>query len=124
MYAGRQAAHPPSHNHHDNTQGCCNEQLAWISSAYSLAQLFGGLLLGWVSDGIFSRKTILMTSLLGSAASYGMVGISTSKSLLILSRIVVGLVKQTMTMATALMSDLPMNRARRVKHMSHLTVRV
>ncbi len=104
--------------------GCCNEQLAFISSAYSLAQLVGGVLLGWVSDGIMTRKTILMTSLLGSAASYGMVGLSTSRPLLILSRIVVGLVKQTMTMTTALITDLPLDRARRTKHMSHLTAAV
>jgi DHA1 family multidrug resistance protein-like MFS transporter len=104
--------------------GCCNEQLAFISSAYSLAQLVGGVLLGWVSDGIMTRKTILMTSLLGSAASYGMVGVSSSRPLLILSRIVVGLVKQTMTMTTALISDLPLDRSRRTKHMSHLTAAV
>ncbi|TFJ81015.1 hypothetical protein NSK_007658 [Nannochloropsis salina CCMP1776] len=104
--------------------GCCNEQLAFISSAYSLAQLVGGVLLGWVSDGIMTRKTILMTSLLGSAAAYGMVGASSSRPLLILSRIVVGLVKQTMTMTTALISDLPLDRSRRTKHMSHLTAAV
>jgi len=104
--------------------GCCNEQLAFISSAYSLAQLVGGVLLGWVSDGIMTRKTILMTSLLGSAASYGMIGVSSSRPLLILSRIVVGLVKQTMTMTTALISDLPLDRSRRTKHMSHLTAAV
>lgn len=54
-------------------QGFGNEQLAFIASAYSLSQLVGGLLLGYVSDGLLSKKTVLIVSLLGSSISYAVV---------------------------------------------------
>eukprot|EP00611_Tribonema_gayanum_P026748 TRINITY_DN6444_c0_g1_i2.p1 TRINITY_DN6444_c0_g1~~TRINITY_DN6444_c0_g1_i2.p1 ORF type:complete len:338 (-),score=126.77 TRINITY_DN6444_c0_g1_i2:363-1376(-) len=81
------------------------EKYGLMSSAYSLSQLVGGLLLGALSDHVVSRRTILLVSFLGSAVSYWLVGVSHSFALLLLSRVVVGLVKQTMTVCTAMLAE-------------------
>lgn len=41
-----------------------------------------------------SRRSVLLLSFLGSAASYGTIGLSTSLGMLLMGRVVVGLVKQ------------------------------
>lgn len=65
-----------------------------MSSVYSLAQIIGGLVLGALSDRIMSRRSVLLLSFLGSALSYGAIGLSSSFSMLVAGRVVVGLVKQ------------------------------
>eukprot|EP00611_Tribonema_gayanum_P026751 TRINITY_DN6444_c0_g1_i5.p1 TRINITY_DN6444_c0_g1~~TRINITY_DN6444_c0_g1_i5.p1 ORF type:complete len:159 (-),score=57.89 TRINITY_DN6444_c0_g1_i5:537-1013(-) len=99
------------------------EKYGLMSSAYSLSQLVGGLLLGALSDHVVSRRTILLVSFLGSAVSYWLVGVSHSFALLLLSRVVVGLVKQTMTVCTAMLAEHMHsseekggNRAQQVRH--------
>eukprot|EP00752_Nemacystus_decipiens_P002470 g2326.t1 len=81
------------------------EQYGLLSSAYSLSQIVGGLVLGALSDRAMSRRSVLLISFLGSAVSYGTIGLSTSLSMLLMGRVVVGLVKQTMTISTAIVSE-------------------
>ncbi|CAM9537308.1 unnamed protein product, partial [Choristocarpus tenellus] len=76
-----------------------------MSSAYSFAQILGGLVLGALSDNFLSRRSVLLLSFLGSCLSYGLVGLSSSLSMLLVGRVIVGLVKQTMNISTALISD-------------------
>jgi len=52
----------------------------------------GGLLLGGLSD-TYGRKFGLYLSMIGSAISYGIVGIAFDIKLVLLSRVLVGLVK-------------------------------
>lgn len=65
-----------------------------MASAYSLAQIVGGLVLGTLSDRVMSRRSVLLLSFVGSAISYGLVGLSRSLRMLLLARVIVGLVKQ------------------------------
>merc|ERR1712146_54382 len=86
--------------------GLSTSEAAGLSSFYYLAQLFGGVLFGWLSDQYFTRKQVLILSLIGSALAYLLFGLSKHTVLLIFSRILVGTVKHTMTICTALMSDM------------------
>ncbi|CAB1106021.1 unnamed protein product [Ectocarpus sp. CCAP 1310/34] len=70
------------------------EQYGLMSSAYSLSQIVGGLVLGALSDRALSRRSVLLISFLGSALSYGTIGLSSSLTMLLVGRVVVGLVKQ------------------------------
>jgi MFS family permease len=97
------------------------ERYSLMSSAYSLAQLVGGLLLGAASDK--SRRGVLLLSFFGSAVGYFLIGTARSFTVLLVSRVVVGLVKQTLTVCTALISenldaDQPGGRARELGHLS------
>lgn len=65
-----------------------------MSSAYSLSQIVGGFVLGALSDRALSRRSVLLISFLGSALSYGAIGLSSSLTMLLVGRVVVGLVKQ------------------------------
>ena len=78
---------------------------AYISSTYQIAQLVGGVAIGAASDSL-SKKHILLLSFVGSALSYTMVCMTTSTYLLFGSRVLVGLVKQTMTVTTSTISEL------------------
>ncbi|CAM9471175.1 unnamed protein product [Ectocarpus fasciculatus] len=81
------------------------EQYGLMSSAYSLSQIVGGFVLGALSDRALSRRSVLLISFLGSALSYGAIGLSSSLTMLLVGRVVVGLVKQTMTISTAIVSE-------------------
>eukprot|EP01041_Mallomonas_annulata_P004782 gene4782-9513_t len=85
--------------------GVGTEMYGLISSLYSSSQIVGGLTIGILSD-IISKKDILIISFVGSALSYGIVGSSTSILILFGSRVLVGLVKQTVTMSTTIITDL------------------
>ena len=69
-----------------------------MSSAYSLSQIVGGLVLGALSDRAMSRRSVLLISFLGSSLSYGTIGLSSSLNMLLVGRVVVGLVKQVQLM--------------------------
>eukprot|EP00808_Paulinella_micropora_P016965 g13248.t1 len=76
------------------------------SSLFSTSQIAGGVALGVLADsGKLSRQQMLLLSFGGSAVSYTIVGLSSSLSLLLTSRVIVGLVKQTMTVATGLIAE-------------------
>jgi MFS family permease len=76
--------------------------IGMIGSVYSISQIVGGLVLGVVSDRLEDRRSVLLLSIFGAAISYAMVGMATSIPILLLSRVVVGAVKQTMTVSKAL----------------------
>ena len=81
------------------------ELVGLIGSVYAAAQVVGGVVLGTMSDRL-SRTSILMLNFAAAATSYAMVGFATTVEVLLLSRVVVGLCKQTMTLATALLTDI------------------
>lgn len=71
---------------------------------FSASQIIGGLLLGYLTDAKFLRKkTVLFLSFGGSAIAYLMIAYG-GFTALILSRILVGLVKQTMTVTTSMLT--------------------
>ncbi|KAJ8599520.1 hypothetical protein CTAYLR_004028 [Chrysophaeum taylorii] len=76
-----------------------------IGSVYSVAQIVGGLVLGELGDRGLGRRGLLLVSFGGAALSYALVPRATL-GVLVLSRIIVGLSKQTMTASAALMSEL------------------
>eukprot|EP01062_Namystynia_karyoxenos_P069779 TRINITY_DN65238_c0_g1_i1.p1 TRINITY_DN65238_c0_g1~~TRINITY_DN65238_c0_g1_i1.p1 ORF type:complete len:484 (+),score=169.53 TRINITY_DN65238_c0_g1_i1:88-1452(+) len=78
-----------------------------IASVYGVAQVLSNPVMGALSD-VRGRKQVFLISIAGAAVSYGMFGLSSrlaSVGLLTASRICVGLVKQTMTIATAFVTD-------------------
>lgn len=83
-----------------------------LSSLFSGSQIVGGLIIGGLSDsGLLSRKHILYASFLGSALSYSLIVYGGIKGLII-SRIVVGAVKQTSTISTAMIATYTTNETR------------
>lgn len=83
-----------------------------ISSVYSGSQIVGGLIIGYLSDGWLGRKRAMLLSIVGAGVSYLIVGVADTIELLIVSRVVVGLVKQTMTCSTAIVADLTPDHSR------------
>ena len=91
-----------------------------LSSIYSFSQIVGGLMIGALADSnVLSRRTVLLLSFVGSAVAYALIVLDNFVAL-VLSRVVVGLVKQTMTVSTTLLANYttPANRA---KHMGRLS---
>lgn len=68
-----------------------------ITSLYGLCQIVGGSAITWLTEKGLSRKKILLLSSVGSCISYAMLLIRGSLLSLILSRMLVGFVKQTTT---------------------------
>ena len=78
-----------------------------LETIYGLGQIIGALLLGKLSDRS-GRKIVLLLSFAGSAVGYGMAAFAVSTgsaSLLLLSRLPVGLAKQTITASRSIISD-------------------
>ena len=76
-----------------------------LSSLFSSSQIFGGFIIGGLLDvGILSRKHSLYLSFLGSSVSYALIVYGGMRGLII-SRVVVGLVKQTSTISTSMISS-------------------
>lgn len=75
-----------------------------VSSVYAISQLIGSIVTGWLGDNI-SKRGILLVSFIGSGISYFIVGWSRNVGMLIFSRVLVGLVKQTMSISTILISE-------------------
>ena len=84
--------------------GVSPEALGLVQSIYSGSQIVGGLLIGYLGDRGLGRKGVLLLSFAGAGVSYFLVGYADSVALLALSRVVVGLVKQTQTCSTALIT--------------------
>mmetsp|Transcript_6519 Transcript_6519/g.9538 ORF Transcript_6519/g.9538 Transcript_6519/m.9538 type:complete len:492 (-) Transcript_6519:183-1658(-) len=80
-------------------------QREFMSSAFTSSQIIGGILIGAAGDaGILSRKKTLLLSFIGSAFAYGVIGFAGhSFYAVVISRVMIGLVKQTMTVGTALL---------------------
>jgi MFS family permease len=91
-----------------------------LSSVFSVSQIVGGLLLGAMADaGVIQRRTILFLSFLGSAVAYALI-VFGGLNALIFSRVLVGLVKQTMTVTTTLIARYTTKNTR-AKHMGRLS---
>lgn len=91
-----------------------------LNSVFSSSQIIGSLVIGALSDsGVLSRKYILYLSFLGSAVSYSLIVYSGIQGLII-SRVVVGAVKQTSTVSTSMISTYT-SKDERSKHMGRLT---
>lgn len=100
--------------------GVSNDYYGFIMSVYYFSQIIGGVVMGSLTD-IISRRDILIISFLGSSMSYGVVGLSSNLYILFGSRIIVGLVKQTLSISTAVLSSLcenPLDRAEQIGHIS------
>lgn len=90
-------------------------QREMLSSLFSTSQIVGGIVMGFLCDtGFLRRKTILYISFLGSALSYFILAFGGSRRQVMLSRALVGFVKQTMTISTAMLSTYttPENRVK------------
>ena len=94
----------PNLIHRFKELGISTANYGLVSSVYSASQIVGGLLIGYLGDNVLGRKRVLLLSFAGAGLSYLLVGVADSLGLLVLSRVVVGLVKQTMTTSTALVS--------------------
>lgn len=79
--------------------------LGMVGSIYSSSQLVGGLIIGKLGDRHLGRKRVLLLSFAGAGVSYMLVGVATEIWHLVLSRVIVGLVKQTMTVSTAMVTS-------------------
>ncbi|KAJ1451766.1 major facilitator superfamily domain-containing protein [Pelagophyceae sp. CCMP2097] len=78
-----------------------------ISATYSAAQIAGGLVLGALSDRGLGRRGLLLLNFVGAATAYSIVGMpKATLGMLIASRVLVGLCKQTMTASTAILTEL------------------
>ena len=62
--------------------------------------------MGYLGDRHLGRKRVLLLSFVGAGLSYSLVGTADTLWLLALSRVVVGLTKQTTTCATALLTEI------------------
>jgi len=79
-------------------------QREWLASIFSASQILGGLVIGALSDSqVISRHSILITSFMGSAFAYAMI-MEGGLLAIAISRVTVGLVKQTQTVATSIMA--------------------
>ena len=86
--------------------GITPERLGLVGSIYSASQIVGGMVIGHLGDKRLGRKSTLLLSFIGAGISYTLVGLANSIELLVLSRVIVGLTKQTMTCSTALVTQL------------------
>ena len=79
-------------------------QREWLSSIFSASQIVGGLAIGALADSkVISRHTILLVSFLGSAFAYAMI-LQGGLVAIVISRVTVGLVKQTMTVTNSILA--------------------
>jgi len=75
-----------------------------IGSCYFLTQFIFNPIIGQMSD-TYGRRTVLYMSLLGSAVSYLILGYASSAAMMVLSRLLVGVLKQTVTVTRAYITD-------------------
>ena len=84
--------------------GVSTEMVGYISSLYYFSQLIGGVVIGSLSD-VIPRRDVIMISFVGSAISYFIVGFTREIWILFATRALVGLVKQTMTISTSMVTE-------------------
>ena len=98
----------------------------WFSSVFGIAQLAGGYVTGRVSD-THGRKAVLYINCFGATLAYCLIGFSVLVDqvalawfLLLMSRAIVGLVKQSYTVSSAIISDICVGD-RRTSELSRLS---
>ena len=75
-----------------------------LEALYGVGQVIGALTLGRLSDKK-GRRFVLAISFFGSIIGYTMAGFATTPAMLLASRLPVGLAKQTVTIARAIVAD-------------------
>lgn len=98
------------------------ELLGFVSSVYQLSQIVSGVIMGYVGDHVLGRKGVLLLSFVGSAVSYSLAALSFRSGAVwgvVLSRMIVGLVKQTMTISKAAITSMTAEDER-ISVLSHL----
>eukprot|EP00164_Ancoracysta_twista_P006091 GFYU01008405.1.p1 GENE.GFYU01008405.1~~GFYU01008405.1.p1 ORF type:complete len:477 (+),score=116.98 GFYU01008405.1:72-1433(+) len=75
-----------------------------LGSTYGVTQLMGSVAVGKLSDK-YGRRFVLLLSFLGTGISYFITGSATSLFFLFLGRIPVGLLKQTVSVANTVVTD-------------------
>jgi DHA1 family tetracycline resistance protein-like MFS transporter len=78
--------------------------LGALETAYGVGQIIGATVLGRLSD-TRGRKVVLLLSFVGSAIGYGFTAVATTPAMLVFSRLPVGLAKQTVATARAILAD-------------------
>lgn len=93
--------------------GLTPESITAVLAIYPLAQFVAGPVWGGLSDR-YGRRPILMISMVGAVASYGLLGFADTVWLLMLSRIVGGISAGNLAAAFAYITDIttPENRAK------------
>ena len=89
--------------------GITTKGLGYMSSIYNVAQILGSLFIGGLMSDTCSKQSVLLLSFVGSAFSYLLLGTTSSLPLLFFSRAVVGLVKQTFTVAYSVINEACIN---------------
>ncbi|KAM9802024.1 major facilitator superfamily domain-containing protein 9 [Syngnathus typhle] len=107
----------PLLSHHVKALGASPTVAGIVGSTYGVLQLFSSTVVGSWSD-VVGRRQSLLTCLLLSAFGYALLGMSTSITLFVLSRIPVGLFKHSLSICRALLSDL-VSEAERPLVMGH-----
>lgn len=69
----------------------------FITSLYGFCQIIGGAVISYLLERYLSRKTVLLVSSIGSGISYSLLLIRGSLPTLVISRMLVGFIKQTTT---------------------------
>lgn len=75
-----------------------------VMATFSIAQLFGAMVMGFLSDRV-GRRPVLLLSLLGSALSFVFAGLASSLAMLYLSRAAAGLLGGSIPAAQAYIAD-------------------
>lgn len=94
-----------------------------VQSIYTAAQIVGAALCGVMSDR-YGRRAVLLLSMAGAGLSYGLMGVAESVQVFIASRITVGLVKQTMGVSRALVTDETSDAAGRSEALAQVSAAV
>ena len=89
--------------------GITTKGLGYMSSIYNVAQILGSLFIGGFMSDTCSKQSLLLLSFVGSALSYLLLGTTISLPLLFFSRALVGLVKQTFTIAYSVINEACLN---------------
>lgn len=98
-------------------------QREWLSSIFSASQIVGGLFIGGLADSkVISRHVILIISFMGSAFAYAMI-VQGGLMAIVVSRVTVGLVKQTMTVTSSMMAHAT-HEQERATHVGRLNASV
>ncbi|XP_033122409.1 major facilitator superfamily domain-containing protein 9-like isoform X1 [Anneissia japonica] len=76
-----------------------------VMSVYGVLQFFSGPMVGRCSD-LFGRHLVLFWCLLLTGISYGLMGLTNSVAMVALTRIPLGIVKQTQSLAKSYLADI------------------
>jgi MFS family permease len=86
--------------------GMTTIEFGWVSAFYGALQVGSGPLTGIMSQRI-GKQRMLVVSMLGTGVSYAMLALTSSKTMFIVSRIPVGLLRQSMMLARTIVGSSP-----------------